>query len=48
MGRATILGKDEHLLSKCMHDEDNKYGVRVTNLRGDKMINGLHMVMGFC
>ena len=38
MGRATILGKDEHLLSKCMHDEDNKYGARVTNLRGDKRV----------
>ena len=38
MGRATILGKDAHLLSKYMHDEDNKYGVGVTNLRGDKWI----------
>ena len=38
MGRATILRKDAHLLSKYMHDEDNKYGVRVTNLRGDKRV----------
>ena len=38
LGRATIFGKDAHLLSKYMHDEDNKYGVRVTNLRGDKRV----------
>ncbi|CAH3167314.1 unnamed protein product [Porites lobata] len=38
MGKATTLGKDGHLLCKYMHDEDNKYGLRVTNLRGDKWI----------
>ena len=38
LGRATILGKDAHLLTKYMHDADNKYGLRVTNLRGDKWI----------
>ena len=38
MGIATTLGKDGHLLCKYMHDEDNKYGLRVTNLRGDKWI----------
>ena len=27
-----------HLLSKFMHDEDNKYGLRVTNYRGEKWI----------
>lgn len=27
-----------HLLCKYMHDEDNKYGLRVTNKRGDKWI----------
>ncbi|XP_078364412.1 uncharacterized protein LOC144648836 [Oculina patagonica] len=27
-----------HLLSKYMHDEDNTYGLRVTNKRGDKWI----------
>ena len=26
------------LLSKYMHDEDNKFGLRVTNVRGDKWI----------
>lgn len=26
------------LLSKYMHDEDNKFGLRVTNRRGDKWI----------
>ena len=25
-------------LSKCMHDEDNKYGIHVTNKKGDKWI----------
>lgn len=38
MGKATVLGKDGHLLCKYMHDEDNKYGLRVTNARGDKWI----------
>ena len=38
LGRATTLGKDGHLLCKYMHDEDNKYGLRVTNKRGDKWI----------
>ena len=38
LGKATTLGKDGHLLCKYMHDEDNKYGLRVTNLRGDKWI----------
>lgn len=27
-----------HLLSKYMHNEDNKYGIRVANKRGDKWI----------
>lgn len=30
--------KAGHLLSKYMHDEDNKYGLRVANKRGDKWI----------
>ena len=32
------MGADGHLLCKYMHDEDNKYGLRVTNKRGDKWI----------
>ena len=31
----TIVGD---WLSRCMHDEDNKYGLRVTNKKGDKWI----------
>ncbi|XP_078366364.1 uncharacterized protein LOC144650543 isoform X2 [Oculina patagonica] len=38
LGKATVLKKDGHLLSKCMHDEDGKYGLRVTNASGDKWI----------
>ena len=38
MGKGTTLGKDGHLLCKYMHDEDGKYGLRVTNNRGDKWI----------
>jgi len=38
LGKGTRLGKDGHLLCMYMHDEDNKYGLRVTNKRGDKWI----------
>ena len=38
MGKGTSLGKVGHLLCKYMHDEDNKYGLRVSNKRGDKWI----------
>ena len=35
-----VLGKSEHLVAgiliNAMHDEDNKYGLHVTNKRGDK------------
>ena len=36
LGKATFLGKDGHLLSKRMHDEDGKYGLHLTNARGDQ------------
>lgn len=36
LGKATTLGIDGQFLSMCMHDEDGKYGLRVTNVRGDK------------
>ena len=38
LGKATTLGLDGHLLCKYMHDEDGKYGLRVTNARDDKWI----------
>ncbi|XP_068698869.1 uncharacterized protein [Montipora foliosa] len=38
LGKGTKLGRDGHLLCKYMHDEDNKFGLRVTNKRGDKWI----------
>ena len=38
LGKGTTLGADGHLLCMYMHDEDNKYGLRVTNKRGDKWI----------
>ena len=38
MGNGTKDTKVGHLLCKYMHDEDNKYGLRVTNKRGDKWI----------
>lgn len=38
LGKATTLGMDGHLLCKYMHDEDGKFGLRVTNARGDKWI----------
>lgn len=38
-----------HLLCKYMHDEDNKFGLHVTNLRGDKWISyGDGMLMKEC
>ena len=36
LGKETISSNVGHLLSKCMHDEDGKFGLRVTNVRGDK------------
>ena len=36
MGKETTPSNLGHLLSKCMHDEDGKFGLRVTNVRGDK------------
>ena len=38
MGNGTTSTKVGNLLCKYMHDEDNKYGLRVTNKRGDKWI----------
>ena len=38
LGKATTLGMDGNLLCKYMHDEDGKFGLRVTNARGDKWI----------
>ena len=38
LAKDTALGKDGQLLCKYMHDEDNKYGLRVTNTRGNKWI----------
>ena len=38
LGEATTFEMDGHLLCKYMHDEDGKYGLRVTNARGDKWI----------
>ena len=34
--KKTTLTHVGHLLSKCMHDEDGEFGLRVTNARGDK------------
>ena len=36
MGKETTPSNVGHLLSKYMHDEDGKFGLRVTNVRGDK------------
>ena len=36
LGKETTPSNVGHLLSKCMHDEDGKFGLRVTNVRGDK------------
>ena len=36
LGKVTTPSNLGHLLSKCMHDEDGKFGLRVTNVRGDK------------
>ena len=38
LAKQVTLTNAGHLLSKYMHDEDNKYGLRVTNKRGDKWI----------
>ena len=38
LGEQVTPSKIGHLLSKFMHDEDNKYGIRVANKRGDKWI----------
>ena len=38
LGRETTPAKAGHRLSKFMHDEDNKHGLRVTNARGEKWI----------
>ena len=39
MGKATWLGKVGSLLCRYMHNEDNKYGLRVQNKRGEKWIS---------
>ena len=39
LGKETTPSNLGHLLSKCMHDEDGKFGLRVTNVRGDKWIS---------
>ena len=39
LGKETISSNVGHLLSKCMHDEDGKFGLRVINVRGDKWIS---------
>ena len=36
LGKETTPSNVGHLLSKCMHDEDGEFGLRVTNVRGDK------------
>ena len=36
LGKETTPSNVGHLLSKFMHDEDGKFGLRVTNERGDK------------
>ena len=36
LGNETTPTQVGHLLSKCMHDEDGEFGLRVTNVRGDK------------
>ena len=36
LGKETTPTQVGHLLSKCMHDEDGEFGLRVTNVRGDK------------
>ena len=36
MGKETTPNNVGHLPGKCMHDEDGKFGLRVTNVRGDK------------
>ena len=36
MGKKITPTHVGHLLSKCMHDEDGEFGLRVTNGRGDK------------
>ena len=38
LAKQVAPSKAGHLLSKYMHDEDNKFGLRVTNERGDKWI----------
>ena len=38
LGKSTFSQKISSLLCKYMHDEDNKYGLRVQNKRGDKWI----------
>ena len=38
LGKSTRVAKVGSLLCKYMHDEDNKYGLRVQNKRGDKWI----------
>ena len=38
LAKQVTPSKAGHLLSKYMHDEDNKYGLRVTNKMGDKWI----------
>ena len=38
MGNSTWVGKVGHLLCRYMHDEDNKFGLRVQNKRGEKWI----------
>lgn len=38
LGNATSLHIDGHYLSWRMHDEDGTFGLRVTNIRGDKWI----------
>lgn len=38
LGNATNLHIDGHYLSWRMHDEDGTFGLRVTNIRGDKWI----------
>ena len=38
LAKQVTPSKAGHLLSKYMHDEDNKYDLRLTNKRGDKWI----------
>ena len=47
LAKEVTPSKAGHLLSKYMHDEDNKFGLRVTNERGT-LTSGLLMLTACC